>query len=147
MAGEAHGSSQGFVYTEGDQQLLGAAREAGVKAVPYDLRHTTASGLIYEGRPLPEIAAIMGHGIEMLLSNYTHLIEDARHADGWSFEQTIQAARAEVGTQAVHESCTRPDGSKIVHRPVNDDVQEDVEAPSARFERATPGLGNLCSIP
>ena len=78
----------------------------GVKAVPYELRHTAASGLIYEGRPLPEIAAIMGHSIEMLLSNYTHLIEDARHAEGWSFEETITGRTGRGG----HRSCAR-----IVH--------------------------------
>jgi len=124
-----------------------AARDAGVKAVPYDLRHSTASGLIYEGRPLPEIASIMGHSIEMLLSNYTHLIEDARHAEGWSFEETIRAARAEVGTEAVHESCTQVDPQAPAGWALPSDEQGEDETPSVGLEPTTPGLGNLCSIP
>ena len=109
------------------------ARDAGVKAVPYDLRHTTASGLIYEGRPLPEIASIMGHSIEMLLGNYAHLIEDGRHAEGWSFEERIQAARAEVGTGVVHELCTQVDAQAPAGWAL----------PGARARRRRDALGRI----
>ncbi len=46
----------------------------------YDLRHSFASLLIHEGRPLMEIADQLGHSVEALLRHYAHVIADGRPA-------------------------------------------------------------------
>jgi integrase len=59
--------------------LYPAAKRAGLPEdlVPYDLRHTFASLLIWEGKlSIVEIAAQMGHSPRMLLSTYAHVIAE-----------------------------------------------------------------------
>jgi integrase len=56
-----------------------AAKRAGLpeELVPYDLRHTYASLLIWEGKlSIVEIAAQMGHSPRMLLGTYAHVIAE-----------------------------------------------------------------------
>jgi integrase len=62
---------------------------------PYVLRHSFASLLIHEGRlSVAEIAEQMGHSIQMLLDNYTHVIAELRGEDKIPADTQIQRARA-----------------------------------------------------
>jgi Phage integrase family len=54
---------------------------AGVRAVPYDGRHTFASLLIHEGRPVPYVTAALGHASAVTtLNHYAHVFDEARLA-------------------------------------------------------------------
>ena len=58
-----------------------ACAAAGVKAAPYDCRHTYASLLIHEGRSLPFVSASMSTATTVL-EHYAHAFEQARLGDG-----------------------------------------------------------------
>lgn len=62
--------------------------------IPYDLRHSRASILAAEGKPITEAAYEMGHSPQMFLSTYAHLIEQARDRKHVDIEQWIAEARA-----------------------------------------------------
>ncbi len=68
-----------------------------VAARPYDLRHSFASLLIHEGRPLMEIADQLGHSVETLLRHYAHLIAEMTGQPPIPAERAIEKARAEMG--------------------------------------------------
>jgi integrase len=58
---------------------------------PYDLRHSCASLMIAEGRPVTEVASQLGHSPTVCLTTYAHLIDSARGreirtADAWIAE-------------------------------------------------------------
>jgi len=61
---------------------------------PYDLRHSRASMLAAEGKPITEAAYEMGHSPTMFLSTYAHMIEQARDRENVSAEQWIAEARS-----------------------------------------------------
>jgi len=72
-----------------------AIHRAGVKATPYDGRHSFASLLIHEGRSVPYVAAAMGHAsATTTLTYYTHIFDAARHAPAEPMAQAVEAARA-----------------------------------------------------
>lgn len=60
---------------------------------PYDLRHTCASLMLRAGVPPAEVAAHMGHGLQVLFSTYGHEIEAMRGQPAVSVEQAIVNAR------------------------------------------------------
>jgi integrase len=70
-----------------------------VAARPYDLRHSFASLLIHEGRPLMEIADQLGHSVETLLRHYAHLIAEMAGQPPIPAERAIEKARAKVGRE------------------------------------------------
>ena len=75
-----------------------AAHRAGVVAVPYDLRHTFASLLIHEGRPVPYVSAALGHASSrMTLDRYAHVFEDARLRPAVSLADAVRAVRSGGG--------------------------------------------------
>jgi integrase len=80
-----------------------AARAAGVKAVPYDLRHTFVSLLVHEGRSVPYVAAMAGHSPRVCLERYAHAFAEAQLGAGVPMADAIAAARDEVG---VYPVCT-----------------------------------------
>jgi integrase len=84
-----------------------ACRTAGIDAVPYDLRHTYASLLIHEGRPLTYVAAMLGHSTSKTTDIYAHLIEESRHASNVPLADAVYAARAELEQAGVYSVCTR----------------------------------------
>ena len=43
----------------------------------HTLRHTVGSRLLEAGVPPAEVAALLGHSVEMLLSTYTHVTDRA----------------------------------------------------------------------
>jgi integrase len=61
---------------------------------PYDLRHSRASMLAAEGKPITEAAYEMGHSPAVFLSTYAHVIEQARDRENVSAEQWIAEARS-----------------------------------------------------
>lgn len=75
--------------------LYPSAKRAGLPQglVPYDLRHTFASLLIWEGKlSIVEIASQMGHSPRMLLSTYAHVIAELSD-QGLDIEAAIRRAR------------------------------------------------------
>jgi integrase len=70
-----------------------AAKAAGVKATPYTLRHSFASLLFQEGEHHADIAAQMGHDLQVLYGTYTHVIEELRGRKSVRAETEIERAR------------------------------------------------------
>ncbi|MEA2127943.1 MAG: hypothetical protein QOJ85_834 [Solirubrobacteraceae bacterium] len=70
---------------------------------PYDLRHSFASLLLHEGRDVIYVARQLGHGAELTLRTYGHVIEELEDAPQLSAEEAINLARLSVGGK----SCTR----------------------------------------
>jgi integrase len=61
---------------------------------PYDLRHTCATLLIYEGRPITEVAAHMGHADPGFTARvYGHVFRDAAKHRRVPIEEAIALAR------------------------------------------------------
>lgn len=72
-----------------------AAEAAGLEDfTPYDLRHTCASLMLRAQIPPADVAAHMGHGLQVLFSTYGHEIEGLRGQPAVSVEQAILNARA-----------------------------------------------------
>ena len=74
-----------------------ACAGAGVKTTPYDLRHSYASLLIHDGRPVVYVAAMMGHSSSSTtLDHYAHIYAEAEHARATRMVDAIAAARQSV---------------------------------------------------
>jgi len=70
---------------------------AGVRAAPYDLRHSFASLLIHEGRNPLLVAAAMGHASGQLLwKTYGHEFAAAKLAAAVPMADAIRSAREEL---------------------------------------------------
>jgi integrase len=65
-------------------------------ATPYTLRHSFASLLIWEGRPITSVAAQLGHSPAMTLRTYAHVFEEFEDAEHTSAEEAIRAARGKL---------------------------------------------------
>lgn len=63
-------------------------------ATPYSCRHGFASLLIRAGRPLAEVAAVMGHSPTMTTQHYTHVMERFRDEPSQPVEKLVTAARS-----------------------------------------------------
>lgn len=61
---------------------------------PYDLRHSFASLLLYEGRPLPYVAAQLGHSVAMCARTYAHVLDELERHERVPAADAILAARA-----------------------------------------------------
>jgi len=66
--------------------------------------HSLASLLFAERLNPAEIAEQMGHSIQMLLSTYTHVLEELRGRDQVVAEDEIRSARAAVGKEDVAQT-------------------------------------------
>ena len=72
-----------------------AARAAGVEgARPYDLRHSFASLLLHEGRSVIHVARQLGHGAELTLGTYGHVMDELEESPRKDAEAAILAARS-----------------------------------------------------
>jgi integrase len=60
---------------------------------PYDLRHSFASLLLHEGRSVIYVARQLGHGAELTMKTYGHVMEDLEDAPRISAEDAVAAAR------------------------------------------------------
>lgn len=71
-----------------------ALREAGLgPARPYDLRHSFASLLLHEGRSVIYVARQLGHGAELTMRVYGHVIEELEDRPQLPAEDAIREAR------------------------------------------------------
>jgi integrase len=59
------------------------------------MRHSAASLLIAENRPITEVAAQLGHSPAVCLSVYAHVMEQARDKESVSAESWIAEARSQ----------------------------------------------------
>lgn len=85
-----------------------ACERAGVKATPYDGRHTYASLLIHEGRSIPYVTAALGHAsATTTLDHYAHLFDASRLAPMAPMVESIVAARGELRAAGVYPACTQ----------------------------------------
>jgi integrase len=70
---------------------------AGVDAArPYDLRHSFASLLLHEGRSVIYVARQLGHGADLTMGTYGHVIEELEDAPRMPADEAIAAARKAV---------------------------------------------------
>jgi integrase len=88
-------------------------RPPGPNARPYDLRHTFASLLLYEGRSVIYVARQLGHGAALTLSTYGHVIDELEDAPRVDADTAIIAARQLLGAvendlRVVRPSAGRP---------------------------------------
>jgi integrase len=60
---------------------------------PYDLRHSFASLLLHEGRSVIYVARQLGHGADLCLRTYGHVIDELDDAPNMPAELAIQDAR------------------------------------------------------
>jgi integrase len=63
---------------------------------PYDLRHSFASLLLHEGRDVIYVARQLGHGAELTLRTYGHVIEELEDSPRLSAEEAIRQARETI---------------------------------------------------
>lgn len=63
-------------------------------ATPYTLRHSFASLLIAEGRSVIYVARQLGHGAQLTLGTYGHVIEELEGVENVTAEAAIEAARS-----------------------------------------------------
>jgi integrase len=76
------------------RRFVKLAAEVGVaSARPYDLRHSFASLLLHEGRDVIYVARQFGHGAELTLRTYGHVIEELEDAPQLPAEEAIRVAR------------------------------------------------------
>jgi integrase len=74
--------------------FMPALREAGIDgARPYDLRHSFASLLLHEGRSAIYVARQLGHGAELTMRVYGHVIEELEDRPQLPAEDAIQESR------------------------------------------------------
>lgn len=65
-------------------------------ARPYDLRHSFASLLLHEGRSVIYVARQLGHGAELTMRAYGHVIEELEDSPRLPAEEAIRVARGEL---------------------------------------------------
>jgi integrase len=86
--------SEGAFQDWRDGIWTAALKAAGVAYQrPYDLRHSFASLLLHEGRSVIYVARQLGHGADLTLKTYGHVIGELEDAPRVSAEEAIQAAR------------------------------------------------------
>lgn len=71
--------------------LLGHAR-------PYDLRHSSASLLLHEGRSVIYVARQLGHDARLTLTRYGHVIDELEDTPRLDAEAAIASARLAAST-------------------------------------------------
>jgi integrase len=67
------------------------------RARPYDLRHSFASLLLHEGRDVIYVASQLGHGAELTLRTYGHVIAELEDSPQLPAEEAIRLARERAG--------------------------------------------------
>ncbi len=107
----AHG---GGAMTENAFELWRArAWTAALKAAglpyqrPYDLRHSFASLLVHEGRSVIYVARQLGHGADLTLKTYGHVISEFEDAPRLAAQDAIEKARTAADVRKVFASGPR----------------------------------------
>lgn len=90
-----------------------AATAAGAgHARPYDMRHSFASLLLHEGRSVIDVARQLGHGAQLTLGRYGHVIDELEDTPRQDAEAAIFAARS---AQASHHLPMIGQGSRATN--------------------------------
>jgi integrase len=91
------------------QRRFGRLLQAGGLDVgrPYDLRHSFASLLLHEGRDVIYVARQLGHGAELTLRTYGHVIEELEDSPQRPAEEAIRRAREQIAGGEMYPFCTR----------------------------------------
>jgi integrase len=106
---------------------------------PYDLRHTCATLLIYEGRTVNEVARHLGHADPGFTARtYAHVYEDAEDRRRVPIETAILRARVRA-VFGEKPSTRRPKPRPKLKLPAN------LGKPTRGFEPRTPSLRVKCS--
>jgi integrase len=94
---------------------------------PYDLQHSFASLLLHEGRDVIYVARQLGHGAELTLRTYGHVIEELEDSPQLPAEEAIRQAREmmRLREDLVHVCARfaqlgklrRPGNGAVVRRP------------------------------
>jgi hypothetical protein len=94
-----HELAHALVAAEGDRDdlTLNYAQEEYQCAVPYDLRASFVSLLVWEGSTMLEVAAQAGHGVDVCETYYARVFEGYDPAKRTSAEAAIRAARQGQG--------------------------------------------------
>ncbi len=101
-------TAEGFNKWRGST-FRAAVQAAGLEgARPYDLRHSFASLLLHEGRSAIYVARQLGHGAELTLRTYGHVLDELEDAPRLPAEDAIEAARARVRTPLVPRTVQAP---------------------------------------
>lgn len=69
------------------------------RGCPYDLRHSFASLLLHEGRSVIYVARQLGHGAELTMRTYGHVIEELEDRPQLPADEAIREAREQVSTE------------------------------------------------
>ena len=69
-------------------------QRAGIKCVPYDLRHTFATRAVERGVALPKLAAILGHANLRSIMKYVHMTQGHIEEGMRRFEALEQERKA-----------------------------------------------------
>jgi integrase len=100
--------ADGAVWTEtawgnwSKRQWARALKGAGLgSARPYDLRHSFASLLLHEGRSVVYVARQLGHGAQLTLGTYGHVIDELDDAPNIDAVAAIMGARDKLS--AAHQ--------------------------------------------
>jgi integrase len=93
-----------------------ALRSVGIeRGRPYDLRHSFASLLLHEGRSVIYVARQLGHGAELTMRTYGHVIEELEDRPQLPAEDAIREAREALGgDEDVPVSYLSPSGAEGV---------------------------------
>jgi integrase len=90
--------------------------------VPYDLRHSCASARVRAGEPAAEIAADLGHSVEMLLTRYVHVLRAMRGQPVTPVRVLIARARRHFPTvptsRALRDQILSPPNTHLSRVPV-----------------------------
>ncbi len=128
-----------------------ACEAAGIaKARPYDLRHSFASLLLHEGRSVIYVARQLGHGAELTLGTYGHVIDELEDAPNIPAEDAIKAAREAQGPDEAEaqKEKVRVRSVSVPPRRRRGEIGKACKqrTPRAGFEPATYSLGGSRSI-
>ena len=89
----------GFNGWRGARSPRAQRRRPAARARPYDLRHSFASLLLHEGRDVIYVARQLGHGAELTLRTYGHVIEELEDSPQLPAEDAIRRAREDRATR------------------------------------------------
>jgi hypothetical protein len=102
----------------------------------YDLRHTCATLLLYEGRTLNEVAENLGHSDPGFTARtYAHVMRDATRRRRVPITEAIRKARAAASRRPLVD----PSRSEPANRPNRSDEKSlQIEKADARIRTADP---------
>ena len=119
-------TARGTVWTDSDwrnwrkRAYKPAAEAVGLSASrPYDLRHSFASLLIYEGASVVEVARQMGNAPSVTLDTYAHVFEERDPSKTRNPAEAIEAARAEFDVREEYAEGEDAEGAEAP-KPASD---------------------------